>query len=165
MPWMAAMLDRYGEQGLVVVAVNLDEDPASAERFLAGTDYGFEQIQDAEGRLAEEYGLAVMPSSILFDRTGRPVYRHEGFHEGKRGVYERHIVELLEGRGPSVEIPLGDPAARNRGVRPWQRGLLATPEMQLISDPLETDFDEHVYFSKEASSGGRGFGGGGCGCN
>jgi hypothetical protein len=26
-------------------------------------------------------------------------------------------------------------------------------------------FDDHTYFSKEASSGGRGFGGGGCGCN
>ena len=25
--------------------------------------------------------------------------------------------------------------------------------------------DDHIYFSKEASSGGRGFGGGGCGCN
>ena len=25
--------------------------------------------------------------------------------------------------------------------------------------------DEHIYFSKEASTGGAGFGGGGCGCN
>jgi hypothetical protein len=37
--------------------------------------------------------------------------------------------------------------------------------MQLIADPLEMAIDEHIYFSKEASSGGRGFGGGGCGCN
>jgi hypothetical protein len=37
--------------------------------------------------------------------------------------------------------------------------------MQLISDPLEIAIDEHIYFSKESSSGGRGFGGGGCGCN
>ena len=32
-------------------------------------------------------------------------------------------------------------------------------------DPLEAAIDDHIYFSKEASSGGRGFGGGGCGCN
>jgi Domain of unknown function (DUF4266) len=51
------------------------------------------------------------------------------------------------------------------GVKPWQRDLLARPAMQLDSDPLDTAIDEHVYFSKEASSGGRGFGGGGCGCN
>ena len=30
---------------------------------------------------------------------------------------------------------------------------------------LETAIDEHVYFSKEAATGGRGIGGGGCGCN
>ena len=51
------------------------------------------------------------------------------------------------------------------GVEPWERDILAKDEMQLIGDPLEVAIDEHIYFSKEASSGGRGFGGGGCGCN
>jgi len=51
------------------------------------------------------------------------------------------------------------------GVEPWERDILARDEMQLIADPLEVAIDEHIYFSKEASSGGRGFGGGGCGCN
>jgi hypothetical protein len=37
--------------------------------------------------------------------------------------------------------------------------------MQIVSDPLESSADDHIYFSKEASSGGQGFGGGGCGCN
>ena len=51
------------------------------------------------------------------------------------------------------------------GVEPWDREILAKEEMQLTSDPLEAALDDHIYFSKEASSGGRGFGGGGCGCN
>lgn len=51
------------------------------------------------------------------------------------------------------------------GVEPWQRDVLAKEEMQLITDPVEASIDDHIYFSKEASSGGRGFGGGGCGCN
>jgi len=51
------------------------------------------------------------------------------------------------------------------GVEPWERDILAKDEMQLLSDPLEASIDDHIYFSKEASSGGRGFGGGGCGCN
>ena len=50
-------------------------------------------------------------------------------------------------------------------VQPWDRDLLAQQKMQLVSDPLETFLDEHTYFSKEASSGGQGVGGGGCGCN
>ena len=51
------------------------------------------------------------------------------------------------------------------GVKPWQRDLLAQESMQLNAYPLDAAIDDHVYFSKEASSGGRGFGGGGCGCN
>ncbi len=50
-------------------------------------------------------------------------------------------------------------------VKPWERGTLAKPEMQFGSDALNDAYDDHIYFSKEASSGGRGFGGGGCGCN
>ena len=51
------------------------------------------------------------------------------------------------------------------GARPWQRGTLARPDMQLEAEPVLAGLDDHIYFSKEASSGGRGFGGGGCGCN
>jgi len=51
------------------------------------------------------------------------------------------------------------------GVEPWDRDILAKDEMQLTTDPIEAATDDHIYFSKEASSGGRGFGGGGCGCN
>lgn len=51
------------------------------------------------------------------------------------------------------------------GVEPWERDVLAKDEMQLVTDPIEAATDDHIYFSKEASSGGRGFGGGGCGCN
>jgi len=37
--------------------------------------------------------------------------------------------------------------------------------MELNSSPLSNALDDHIYFSKEASNGGRSFGGGGCGCN
>lgn len=50
-------------------------------------------------------------------------------------------------------------------VQAWQKGALARPEMAFEADRLETGFAEHIYSSKEASSGGNGVGGGGCGCN
>ena len=50
-------------------------------------------------------------------------------------------------------------------VKPWQRGRLADPIMMADRDPLGVGQDEHVFFSREAASGGRGVGGGGCGCN
>ena len=51
------------------------------------------------------------------------------------------------------------------GVKPWQREVLARPEMALNAEPIDAAIDDHIYFSKEAASGGRSFGGGGCGCN
>jgi len=50
-------------------------------------------------------------------------------------------------------------------VKPWERGTLARQDMQLVSNPVQQGLDDHVYFSKEAASGGSGVGGGGCGCN
>jgi hypothetical protein len=37
--------------------------------------------------------------------------------------------------------------------------------MQFGSANLSQTFNQHLYFSREASSGGQGFAGGGCGCN
>jgi len=50
-------------------------------------------------------------------------------------------------------------------VEPWDREYLAEDKMQLVPDTLEYAFDEHIYFSNEAASGGQSVGGGGCGCN
>jgi len=50
-------------------------------------------------------------------------------------------------------------------VKPWERDLLAEKQMQLTPDSVEANLEEHTYFSKEAASGGKGVGGGGCGCN
>lgn len=50
-------------------------------------------------------------------------------------------------------------------VQAWEKGNLAKQEMKFDRDPLDARFVDHIYFSKEASSGGSGVGGGGCGCN
>jgi hypothetical protein len=65
----------------------------------------------------------------------------------------------------AILITVGVSGCSSLGVKPWQRDVLAREEMQLDSDPLDAAIDDHLYFSKEASSGGRSFAGGGCGCN
>jgi len=50
-------------------------------------------------------------------------------------------------------------------VQPWERGTLAEYMMRPDRDSLHSTMSEHIYFSREASSGGRGVGGSGCGCN
>ena len=50
-------------------------------------------------------------------------------------------------------------------VLPWQRGKLADYTMRPDREPLAMALGEHIFFAREAASGGRGIGGGGCGCN
>ena len=62
-------------------------------------------------------------------------------------------------------LPLLLTGCESIGPKPWEHDLLAKREMQVDPYPLQSNALQHVYFSKEASSGGRGFAGGGCGCN
>ena len=50
-------------------------------------------------------------------------------------------------------------------VAAWEKGNLSQPSMTFDDDALDLRFVQHVYTSKENSSGGNGIGGGGCGCN
>lgn len=50
-------------------------------------------------------------------------------------------------------------------VEPWERGVLAKPQMALESAPLQSALRAHVYNSREAAAGvNASGGGGGCGC-
>ena len=64
-----------------------------------------------------------------------------------------------------IAVVVGAGGCADWGVKPWQRDVLARPEMQLDATPVISALDDHIYFSKEAASGGRSFAGGGCGCN
>lgn len=50
-------------------------------------------------------------------------------------------------------------------VKPWQKGVLAKKEMSLEGSQIDSYVNDHIYFSKEGSTGGTSVGGGGCGCN
>ncbi len=50
-------------------------------------------------------------------------------------------------------------------VKPWEKDILAQQAMQIPPDKMYSFSDDHIFFSKEASTGGNGVGGGGCGCN
>ena len=50
-------------------------------------------------------------------------------------------------------------------VKPWEKDILSQDAMQIPQDKMFSYSDDHIFFSKEASTGGNGVGGGGCGCN
>jgi thiol-disulfide isomerase/thioredoxin len=94
-PWMNDMHAKYGDQGLVIVAVNVDRDSAAAARFLAEVPADFRIHYDNEGAVAEAFGVEAMPSSYVIGRDGSTVARHLGFKVKKQDEYEAILVEAL----------------------------------------------------------------------
>jgi uncharacterized protein DUF4266 len=74
----------------------------------------------------------------------------------------RRIILLLAVAATAALSGCSTSAVR---VKPWQREYLADSSMDPNRDALGTAMLDHVYFSREAASGGRGIGGAGCGCN
>jgi len=64
-----------------------------------------------------------------------------------------------------IIIALGFGMSGCAGVNASERSELGRYDMRADRDPLCDNLAEHIYFTREASAGGRGVGGGGCGCN
>lgn len=96
-PWMNEMHEKYREQGLTIVAVNVDRERGAAEEFLRETPARFQLHYDPDGELAEEFGVEAMPTSYLLDSAGNVLARHLGFKLAKAPEYEALIREALRG--------------------------------------------------------------------
>jgi len=83
------------------------------------------------------------------------------------GTRTRRRVVRTSGRGSiwAVVILFVPLAGGCVTVKAWQREALADPIMQPGRNPMAAEQLGHVYFSREAASGGTTVGGGGCGCN
>jgi len=95
-PWMNALQKKYGDKGLVVIAVNVDSDKQLASEFLQSTPAQFRIEYDPKGELPTQLGVAAMPTSFLLDRSGKIVKQHAGFREAQLAAREQEIEQLLK---------------------------------------------------------------------
>lgn len=94
-PWMNSVHAAYAKQGVVVVAVNVDQERALADAFLKAYPAEFQVVYDPAGSLAEHYGVTGMPSSFLIDRRGAVRYRHVGYRPDDRDQLGEELHRLV----------------------------------------------------------------------
>lgn len=97
-PWMGRMQERYGAEGLVVLAVNLDENRADAQRFLEATPARFTVLYDPQGNSARAWRVKGMPTSYLIGPDGKITFVHTGFREEHGEELEKEIRRALPRR-------------------------------------------------------------------
>jgi cytochrome c biogenesis protein CcmG, thiol:disulfide interchange protein DsbE len=91
---MQRIQQRFGDRGLIVVAVNLDHQRKDADRFLSGFSHDFAIRYDA-GTLPTSMNVKAMPTSILLDSAGNIVATHVGFKTADENQYEAEVEQLL----------------------------------------------------------------------
>src|SRR5665213_2325712 len=95
-PWMNSLQAKYGDQGLMVIAVNLDKENGLAAEFLKATPALFRVEYDPKGDLAAKFNVSAMPTSFLLNRAGHVVKQHAGFREAQEASRELEIEQLLK---------------------------------------------------------------------
>jgi len=94
-PWMEEMVEKYGEKGFVVIAINMDQESILATKFLQRYPNKLTIAFDPQGVVAEQYEIMGLPNSFILNKKGEIVYKHIGFRLAELDKYEAEILSLL----------------------------------------------------------------------
>jgi thiol-disulfide isomerase/thioredoxin len=95
MPLLDAYYQEHADDGLMLVAVNSGETPATAGAFIAQSGFTFPVGVDPNGDLSTAYQITGLPVTLVIDPDGEIVYRHSGMID--RATLESRVTPLLEG--------------------------------------------------------------------
>lgn len=97
-PWMNDMQSRYGNKGLRVVAINVDQRTDDAKAFLNDNPARFDVAYDQAGKAPRSYAIKGMPTSVLIGPDGKVLAVHSGFKDEQRGELEHQIRQALNAK-------------------------------------------------------------------
>jgi len=96
MPHLNQLHDKYRSAGLMLLGVNVDDDPRKASEVAERWQIRFPVLLDSDKRVVRRYDLGSMPATVLIDRDGRVRHLHRGYRDGLEATYELQIRELIK---------------------------------------------------------------------
>ncbi|MEJ2619521.1 MAG: TlpA disulfide reductase family protein [Candidatus Thiodiazotropha sp.] len=96
MPLLQQLYDRYQGMGFTLLGVNVDEDPAAAQKMLKEIPVNFPILYDSSNKVSKQYQVKAMPSTFMVDRDGNIRYLHKGYKPGYEDDYQQQIRALLK---------------------------------------------------------------------
>lgn len=94
-PFLNQLTHEFGNQGLHIVGVNLDEQIDDAHAFLAHHPSQFTITNHGGEQCAKSFNVEAMPTSYLIDKHGVIRHIHKGFREGETDELKLQIAKLL----------------------------------------------------------------------
>ena len=96
MPTLQQIADLYGDDKLLVLAINFKEPAARALQFAKTTGVTLPVLLDLDGKVARGWGVKVFPTTLMIDRNGRPRQRVTGEVDWTSPAAEKLIAGLLK---------------------------------------------------------------------
>jgi len=99
MPHLDALRRDHPREDFEVIGVNVDPRAADARRFLDRTPVSYPLVRDPSGRVAEAFGVEVLPALVVIDRSGVMRGTLVGESVKAPGALRAALEELLEDGG------------------------------------------------------------------
>ena len=95
LPEIVKLQNELGGDRFEVIAINVDENPGAATKFLKRFPVNYQVLSDPTGKVAAQYELPGMPTSFVVDPSGKITLIHTGFRKGDMASIRAHIESLL----------------------------------------------------------------------
>jgi len=106
MPSMERLHQEFKGQGLVVLAVNVQESPKRAALFMRGFQLSFPTVLDADTTVTARYQVRGLPATFLIDQRGRLVGQVIGARDWAGPPARALVRAILAGSGrPTASAP------------------------------------------------------------
>ncbi|HCX65303.1 MAG TPA: hypothetical protein DHN33_08860 [Eubacteriaceae bacterium] len=92
MPYMEQIHLDYEDENLVILAVNVGENPSTVRQYVEENGYSFDVLFDVETEVAKTYGVSGIPATFFIDEEGYLRGRHVGTMDYE--MMENYIQQL-----------------------------------------------------------------------
>jgi peroxiredoxin len=92
---LEALYERYHGLGFELLAVNVEDNPEGARKWLQETPVTFPVLFDPKNQVSKLFNVVAMPTTVLVGRDGTMRFIHHGYKPGYEGEYQTQIRALL----------------------------------------------------------------------
>jgi len=105
MPILSEVAKSYKDKGVLLFAVNLEEDPDTIKKYLEKQSLTVTVALDEDGSVVELYSVEAIPTTVIVGKDGTIQSVHIGISEDMKEKLQKELDTLLAGKKLVEEKP------------------------------------------------------------
>ena len=95
-PFGEGLYEKYKDQGLIVVGINVDTDPRKVKAFLKQTPLPFDVVLDTDSAIHKQFDATSVPATYWINTKGQIERKTVGYDERKKKELDKYVQSLLK---------------------------------------------------------------------